>query len=240
MKTKTPIIEVKHLNKMFGSFIALHDINLKIYPGERIGLIGSNGAGKTTLTEIIAGINSQTSGEIKYNFEYNKSPKEKIGMQFQQSVFPSGLTVKDLLKFSIRLRKIKISDKELKDLLKIFQMEDFYLRKARSLSGGQKQKLNILMSILHNPKVVILDELSTGLDIAAREDIIKFTNNILKKKKMTAILISHHMAEIRELCDKVFIMSNGKIIKEETIKEIEKKYGSLDKLAKSLIRKEGK
>ncbi len=232
----TPVLSIKNVTKKFGSVVALDGITFDLMPGERIGLIGGNGAGKTTLSETIAGLIKQTSGTIQYGFKYQSSPQEKIGMQFQQSEYPSGLSIKDMIMFAINLRKLKISKKELESLLKTFQIEEFYKRKAKSVSGGQRQKLNILMSIIHNPEIIILDELSTGLDIAAREDIISFVDTVLTKNKIATILISHHMGEIEALCDKVIVLDAGKVQNIIKIKAIKAKYGSLDKFAKSIIK----
>lgn len=235
------ILRLTNVTKKFGHFVAVDNVSFELSKGERIGLIGGNGAGKTTISEMIAGINKPTSGLIEYGFKYNESPKERIGMQFQQSDYPSGLTVKDIITFARNLRKLKeLSNEDLRELLEIFQMEDFYKRKVRSLSGGQRQKLNILLSIIHNPEIVILDELSTGLDIAAREDIIEFTDKLLTKKNMSSILISHHMAEIKALCDKVIILDRGRIIDIRKIKDIEKEHGSLDDYMKKLIKDQTK
>lgn len=235
------ILRLNNITKKFGHFVAVDNVSFELKKGERIGLIGGNGAGKTTISEIIAGINKPTHGFIEYGFEFKESPKERIGMQFQQSDYPSGLTVKDVITFARNLRKLKtLSNDDLKELLEIFQMEDFYKRKVRSLSGGQRQKLNILLSIIHNPEIVILDELSTGLDIAAREDIIEFTDKLLKKRKMSSILISHHMSEIRALCEKVIVLDRGRVQKIATIKEIEKEYGSLDDYMKFIIKEQNK
>jgi ABC-2 type transport system ATP-binding protein len=230
-----PILKVNNITKEFSGFKALQNISFQIEKGERIGLIGGNGAGKTTLSEIIAGIDIPTKGNIEYGFDFTISHKENIGMQFQQSEYPSGLTVKDIVLFARNLRKLDISSKELLKFLKIFQMEDFYNRKVRSLSGGQKQKLNILLSLIHNPKLVILDELSTGLDISARDEIILFTNKLLKEKNISSILISHHMDEIKRLCNKVIILVKGKVKEIKLIKDIEKEYGSLDNYCKKVI-----
>ena len=232
-----PLLDVQNITMKFGHITALKDVSFKIMPGERIGLIGGNGAGKTTVTEIIAGINKPTSGTLTYGFDFNVTPKEGIGMQFQQSTYPSGLTVKDIIKFAINLRKLTIAPSELLNLLRIFQMEEFYTWKVRSLSGGQRQKLNILLSILHNPRLVILDELSTGLDISAREEIINFTDKLLSDRKMSAIVISHHMGEIESLCSKVVVLDRGTVVEVMEIKDIVKKYGSLNNFSRTLISK---
>ncbi len=229
------IVSAENVKKSYGHFEALKGISFKIEKGERVGIIGGNGAGKTTLAEIIAGINKPSSGTISYGFKFDKTPKEVIGMQFQQSTYPSGLSVKDIIQFAMNLRKLKLSNTELQSILKTFQMAVFYKKKVRALSGGQRQKLNILLSIIHKPELVILDELSTGLDISAREEIIRFTDKFLSEKNMSLVLISHHMAEIRALCSRVIILDNGTIAAIKTIKEIDQKHNGLEKYSIKLI-----
>lgn len=232
---KSPVLKVHNIVKKFGDFTAVNNVSFEIARGERVAIIGANGAGKTTITEIIAGLSKPTSGILEYGFLFEDSPQEGIGMQFQKSDYPSGLTVKDMVLFADNLRKLKTSKSRIDELLDIFQMSDFYKRKAKNLSGGQKQKLNILMSVLHKPRLIILDELSTGLDISAREEIINFTDDLLKKEKMSAIVISHHFEEIEKLCTRIIAMDRGKIVTNDSIKNIIAKWGSLDKFAINLI-----
>lgn len=234
-KEASPVLKVHNIVKKFGDFTAVDNVSFEIARGERIAIIGANGAGKTTITEIIAGLSKPTSGILEYGFQFDNSPQEGIGMQFQKSDYPSGLTVKDMVLFADNLRKLKTPKNRIDELLEIFQMSDFYKRKAKNLSGGQKQKLNILMSVLHKPRLIILDELSTGLDISAREEIISFTNELLKKEKMSAIVISHHFEEIEKLCTRVIAMDRGKIVTNDSIKNIISKWGSLEKFALNLI-----
>ncbi len=230
-----PVLKVIELTKKFGDFVAVDKVSFEISRGERIAIIGANGAGKTTVTEIIAGLSKPSEGTVEYGFEFKDSPQEGIGMQFQKSDYPSGLTVKDMICFADNLRKIKTTPERMNELLEKFQMEDFYKRKAKNLSGGQKQKLNILMSVLHKPRLIILDELSTGLDISAREEIIDFTDDLLKQEKMSAIVISHHFEEIEKLCSRIIAMDRGKIVDIASVPAIIKEYGSLEKYAKKLI-----
>ena len=236
METKN-IIEVNNVTKKFGGKIANNKISFKIKRGERVGIIGENGAGKTTLVEQLIGVSKPTSGKIKYNFSYQKTPQEKMGMQFQESSYPDGLSVKDIIDFSLEIYGSNINKKSLDEILDKFQVSDFYKSKAKGLSGGQQQKLNVLLAIVHNPEIVILDEISTGLDISAREEIVGYVDRITKEKKMTTIMISHHMSEIQRLCSRVIILSKGKIFMEETISNIKKKHGSLDNLMRNIINK---
>lgn len=235
MAEKKKIIEVIDVVKKFGHKVANDHISFDIYEGERVGLIGANGAGKTTLVEQLIGVSKPTSGKIKYNFKYDITPQEQMGMQFQDSSYPEGLTVKDVIDFSLDIYGASIDKKELDYLLQVFQVKDFYKAKAKGLSGGQQQKLNVLLAVAHNPKIVILDEISTGLDISAREEIVGYVDKITRDKKMTTILISHHMSEIEQLCDRVIILSNGKVYAEETIANIKKKHGSLGEFMKEVI-----
>ena len=229
------VLSVDNVSMKFGNFTALDKVSFEIKKGESIGIIGANGAGKTTISEIIVGINKQTSGEIRYGFEYDKTPKEKVGMQFQDSSYPSGLKVKNIIKFARRIHGNKIPEKQIKQMMDVFQMRDFYNRRARSLSGGQRQKLNIFLSVIHKPELVILDELSTGLDISARKNIIQFTQKLLKENGISSILISHHMNEIRSLCKRVIVLSKGKVINISSIKKIEEEHKSLDLYMEKLI-----
>lgn len=234
---KDPVLVVKNLTRKFGDFYAIKDVSFSLNKGDRVAIIGANGAGKTTVAEIVAGLSKPTSGTIVYGYDFKESPQEGIGMQFQKSDYPSGLTVKDMLVFAEKLRKIKITNDRRVELLKTFQMLDFYKRKAKNLSGGQKQKLNILMSVLHEPKLVIMDELSTGLDISAREEIIRFTDELLSRGNMAAIIISHHFEEIEKLCTRVVAMDRGQIVKIDTVKNLSKEFGSVENFARSIINK---
>lgn len=238
MANKKVMIEVKNLTKKFGSKIANNNVSFKIYEGERVGIIGANGAGKTTLVEQIIGTSKPTEGEIIYGFEYKKTPQEKMGMQFQTSSYPEGLSVKDVIDFSLDIYGSSIDEKELNNLLDVFQIRDFYKAKAKGLSGGQQQKLNVLLAIVHTPELVILDEISTGLDILAREEIVGYVDKITREKKMTTILISHHMSEIETLCDRVIILSKGEIRAEDSIVNIKKSHGSLGQFMKEIISEE--
>ena len=234
----TKIIEVKDLVKKFGNKVANNKISFDVYKGERLGIIGANGAGKTTLVEQLIGVSKPTKGEIKYNFKYVKTPQERMGMQFQDSSYPEGLTVKDIIDFSLEIYGSQLKKSELMDMLKKFQIEDFYKAKAKGLSGGQQQKLNVFLAIIHKPEIVILDEISTGLDISAREEIIGYIDEITTKEKMTTILISHQMAEIERLCSRIIVLSKGKILYDDSIVNLKKKFKSLELLARDVIHKE--
>ncbi|MBP5783919.1 ABC transporter ATP-binding protein [bacterium] len=180
--TLKPLIAIKNLCMVFkrknvGKVYAVNNISFDINYLENLAFIGANGAGKTTTVEIIAGINKPTSGTIDYNFKYKKSFQEQIGIQFQDSSYPRGITVKNVIEFmrdAQGVDKERMSDEEFDELLDIFKIKEFYNLGASKLSGGQQQRLNVLLSLMHKPKVIFLDELATGLDIQIRHKLEEF------------------------------------------------------------------
>lgn len=234
-----PLIAVEHVSKVFGkgknAIHAVKDLSLNIFDKENLALLGANGAGKTTLIEMIVGINKPTSGKIHYNYKYRNSYQEGIGVQFQDSSYPIGLKVKNIVEFMIEVYDVKINDKELKHMIKMFGLEPFWKKHARSLSGGQQQRLNVLLALLHKPKVVFLDELSTGLDISVREQIKTFVYDYCKMNNINIVLISHDIAEVNLLCDRIVIMQKGQIKVDIYKDEAIKKFGSIEKLLRKYI-----
>lgn len=232
------IITIKDLNITKEKNHIIKDVSFDIESGERVGIIGPNGAGKTTLVEAIAGINSSYEGSIEYGFEYDHSPKEQIGIQFQDSHLPHGLKVKNIIELAIKLRGFKMINKKqmddtfdkektivIEDFLKKYDLEKFYKYKGRSLSGGERQRLNIGISIMHSPDLIILDEPTTAVDIVSKKNIIDILKNVPSTKSI--IFISHNIHEIEDLCERALFIENGKIVQDLKIKDILKEHKSL-------------
>lgn len=238
-ENKKPLVEVINLKKQFyqrkNPFVVFENLNFNIYEHENVAFLGKNGAGKTTLSEIIAGINFQDEGKIKYNFGYKKDFREQIGIQFQDSSYPSGLKTKDVIDFIVQVYGAKLTRLERNNIIKILGIDEFYNRKAYQLSGGQQQRLNCLLAILHTPKFLILDELSTGLDISIRLELQQFLKNFIKEKNMTLMLVSHNVDEIDYLCDRIIILVEGKIMVNATKTKIVEKFGSIEKCIEKYI-----
>lgn len=226
------ILEVKNITRKFknknGVLVANDDISFNLVRGRNLAILGHNGAGKSVLVETIVGVTPPQEGNIVYNFEYKKSFNEKIGIQFQDSSYPYGIRVKDIISFFIKSYKLVISDEELQELVKKFGVDSFFNKNAGSLSGGQQQRVNLLLSVIHRPKVLFLDELSTGLDIKIRNEIKDFIKDYAKKNDMTLVIVSHDMGEVDYLADDILILKNGQIQYFGTKKEIKKKYHSLE------------
>lgn len=237
--TKIPLIEIKNLVKTFGrgkgKVLAVNDITININRNENMALLGANGAGKTTLVEIIVGINKPTSGGIKYDYEYDVGFQEQLGIQFQDSTYPFGLKVKDVVNFMVDVYDVKITKDELHKMIKMFGLEQYWKKFARSLSGGQQQRLNILLALLHKPKLIFLDELSTGLDISVKEQIINFVGQYCRINNINIVLVSHDVAEIELLCDRVVIMQKGIIKVDMYMKDVKEKFGSITNLLRQYI-----
>lgn len=231
-KNKTPLMKINDLSKTFSKGHhkneVLKNITFSINEGENVAILGGNGAGKTTLVEILAGLNKPTSGSVDIEYEYDNSYLEKIGIQFQDSSYPPGISVKNVIDFMIDVYKINVTKEEIKSLLKIFAIDKFYLRRASSLSGGEQQRLNAFIAIIHKPKIIFLDELSTGLDISIRTRIKEFIKEYAKENNMTITLVSHDMGEIEYLCERIIFLKNGEIYSDVHINDIKEHFQSLE------------
>ena len=220
-------IKVENLVVKYGDLRAVSDVSLNISDGEAFGIIGKNGAGKTTLVETIEGLRNKTSGNISINGidpSDNKRRKElynMISVQLQSTNYPDKAKVEDLCKLFSSICDNPIDYKE---LLEQFDLIEKINKPVSSLSGGQKQKLSILFALISNPKIIFLDELTTGLDADARREIWKSLKN-LKKNGVTIILVSHYIDDIEMVCDRIGIMKKGKLINVGTKEELIKTSG---------------
>lgn len=204
------LIEIKNIFKQFGDKKVLQDLSLDIFENQNLAILGGNGAGKTVLTEIIVGLNKVEKGTIEYFFD-TKNWQNQLGIQFQDATFPKGIKVWEVVRFITGLYSFQENKEKLKELIQTFGIVEFYAKEASSLSGGEKQRLNLLLAIIHNPEVIILDEISTGLDVVLRKRIITYIKKFAIENKSSVILISHDFSEIDYLCDRFVILKNGKI-----------------------------
>lgn len=203
-------IEVKNLSKSYNGVSVVKDLSFDVKKGEVFGLLGANGAGKSTTIECILGTRPMDSGSAFILGMEAKSERKKIfeavGVQFQETNYPDKIKVWELCEETESLYK---NTKDYNILLKEFGLYDKRKNYIAELSGGQKQKLFIVLALIPDPKAVFLDELTTGLDTKARRDVWKCLLD-LKKKGLTIFLTSHFMDEVEELCDNILILKNGK------------------------------
>ena len=226
---KKVLVSVKDIYKSYGKTKVLKGITFDIHEGERVALIGANGAGKSTLTEIISQIKEPTKGKVEYSFGDNKHDiSANIGIQFQKSSYPMFYKVNDIARFFIDTTGKKISNEELDDLFKKYGLYEVRKQYATGLSGGQQQRLNILLALAHKPELLLLDELSTGLDVEARADMKRFVKKQLEDLGATLLLVSHNPDEIEYLTDRVIVLNGGRIFEDISMKEIKKKWSRFD------------
>ena len=206
------IISVKNLKKNYGTFEAVKGISFDVYEGEIFGLLGPNGAGKSTTLEIIETLRDKTSGEVMVDgMNLDKEPdniKKIIGVQLQSSGFYPGLTLVELIDLFAGLYNRKVEPMQ---LLKLVNLEDKAKNKYKELSGGQKQRFSIATTLINKPKIVFLDEPTTGLDPQARRNLWELIKDI-RSKGATVIITTHYMDEAEQLCDRIAILDEGKII----------------------------
>ena len=231
------IISVKNLVKNYGEFAAVKDISFDVYEGEIFGLLGPNGAGKSTTLEIIETLRTKTSGKVIVDgFDLDKDPdsiKKIIGVQLQTSGFYPGLKLTELITLFSGLYNTKVDAREMLRLVNLTitseeadKLKDPALGKAekrrimdkdksnakfKELSGGQKQRFSVATTLINKPKIVFLDEPTTGLDPQARRNLWELIKDI-RAKGATVIITTHYMDEAEQLCDRIAIMDEGRII----------------------------
>ena len=207
-----PIISVKDLKKNYGKFEAVKGISFDVDEGEIFGLLGPNGAGKSTTLEIIETLRDKTSGKIfvdGLDLDHHAADIKKIiGVQLQTSGFYPGLNLLELIALFSGLYNTKTNPD---DLLEMVNLKDKAKNKYKEMSGGQKQRFSIATTLINKPKIVFLDEPTTGLDPQARRNLWELIQTI-RKDGTTVIITTHYMDEAEYLCDRVAIMDEGKII----------------------------
>jgi ABC-2 type transport system ATP-binding protein len=206
------IISVNNLQKKYGTFEAVKGISFDVYEGEIFGLLGPNGAGKSTTLEIIETLRSKTAGKIivdGLNLDTAAdSIKKIIGVQLQTSGYYPGLNLIELIQLFSGLYNQEVNPKE---LLQLVSLEDKAKNKFKELSGGQKQRFSIATTLINKPRIIFLDEPTTGLDPQARRNLWDLIRDI-RAKGTTVIITTHYMDEAEQLCDRIAIMDEGKII----------------------------
>jgi ABC-2 type transport system ATP-binding protein len=210
------VVTVDHLRKVYGATVAVDDVSFSVAEGEIFGIIGPNGAGKTTTVECISGLRSPDSGSATV---YSLSPKNDreevrkcVGVQLQESALPPRIKVWEALDLFASFYSNPLDSRELLESLGIANK-----RKAsfKQLSGGQKQRLSIALALIGNPKIAILDELTTGLDPEARRETWGLIERI-RDRGVTVILVTHYMDEAERLCDRVALINHGRLIALDT------------------------
>ncbi len=224
------MIEVKNVTKKYGSFVAVSDISFNIKDGEVVGFLGPNGAGKSTTMNIITGYIEQTEGNVIVNgfdtIKKAKKAKKEIGYMPEGVPLYTDLTVKEFVTYMAELRKVerKIKKQKVQEVLKETGLDTMQNKLIKNLSRGQKQRVSLAGTLVGDPKVIILDEPTVGLDPKQITEIRSLIKNL--GKKHTVILSSHILSEVSQICDRVIIINKGKIVAEDTPDNLEKKVST--------------
>lgn len=216
METKKAIISVKDLVKKYDDFVAVQGLSFEVYEHEIFGLLGPNGAGKTTTLEIIETLRAKTSGEIIVDgFSVDRNPqhiKQIIGVQLQAAGYYPNLNLIELIELFAGLYGANIKPME---MLEKVNLQDKAKAKYKALSGGQKQRFSIATTLINQPKIIFLDEPTTGLDPQARRNLWDLITEI-RDAGTTVVITTHYMDEAEQLCNRVAFVERGQIIALDT------------------------
>jgi ABC-2 type transport system ATP-binding protein len=228
----TPIVQVRHLTKRFGDFVAVNDISFDIPPGEILGLLGPNGAGKTTTIQMMLGLITPTSGTIRMFGLDLATHRETIMQQINFSStyisMPYSLTVEENLRVVARLYGMKNVERRLDEVVKQLEMEEMRHKLTRKLSSGQMTRLTLAKAILTEPKVLFLDEPTASLDPDIAHKIRALLQDVRRSTGLSMLYTSHNMREMEEMSDRIIFLQRGKIVAEGTAAEITARFGDRD------------
>ena len=215
-----PCIRVQNLTKSFSGRKVVDGLSFSVEKGQVFGLLGHNGAGKSTTIDLILGLKQPESGSAKIlgldAVRNRKRVFEKVGVQLQHTQYQSAITVEEAC---IEYASLYRAPADYHKLLEDFGLDAFRKSFVSKLSGGERQKLSVVLALIGNPEIVFLDELTTGLDVVARREVWR-TLKQLKEQGLTIFLTTHYMEEAEALCDRVCIIKSGKKITEGTVKEV--------------------
>jgi ABC-2 type transport system ATP-binding protein len=206
------ILQVSELVKRFGSLTAVDGVNFEIREGSCFGLLGPNGAGKTTTIEMMEGIKQPDGGTVRYRGEpLGEEFRNEAGIMFQTTALQEFITVREVMRQFSRFYPHSAS---IDDLADRYALHEFLDQDTRKLSGGQKQRLLLAMALINQPKILFLDEPTTGLDPQSRRNLWDQVQQV-REQGATILLTTHYMEEAYELCDEIAIMDHGRVIAQD-------------------------
>lgn len=206
-------LEITHLKKSYGPVEAVRDVSFEVRPAEIFGLLGPNGAGKTTIISIITTLEKPTSGSVRvFGEEVCENPlftKRQLGIVHQEVINSGYFDVEEILEFQSGYYGFRKNTERIHFLLNKLNLFEHRRKKVKQLSGGMKRRLMIAKALVHNPKLLLLDEPTAGVDVQLRETLWDFVRE-LKSEGMSILLTTHYLEEAEELCDRVGIINRGK------------------------------
>ena len=227
------ILKVQNVTKVFGNRVAVNNVSFELREGEIYGLLGPNGAGKTTTMKMICGLTKITKGDIfvcGYNIEKNKEKAlQNIGAIIENPLMYTYMSGYDNLKYYASLHN-GIEKKDIINFARVVGLEYRLKDKVSTYSLGMRQRLGICQALLHNPKLLILDEPLSGLDPAGVKEMRDFLRMLATKQKIAILISSHMLGEMEQLCDSICIINNGKLVETKTLKQLKQGQESSKKI----------
>ena len=227
-------IQIENLEKKYGNFQAVKNLNFTIKPGSIVGLLGPNGCGKTTTIGMILGLIKPTKGKvlIKGKNVENESDRieilEKMNFISPYVELPKKLTVKENLIIYGKMYEVINLNEKINTLIKDLNLDEFKNRKTGELSSGQKNRVSLAKSLINSPEILLLDEPTASLDPDTGDYIRTYIEDYASKNKTTILLASHNMNEVERLCSEVMMMKSGKIIDKGTCESLISKHGRIN------------
>lgn len=223
------MFKVSEIKKSFKNKEVLKGVSFTIEEGDKVALLGNNGAGKSTLLKIIAGQLQANAGRIETTLDF----QTEIGMMPQGDVLIDDLKVGDLVLLKCYMNQLE--DIDIDALLKMVELEDFKNQYVLGLSGGQKRRLSLLLTILNEPRLIFLDEPTTGMDL---ESVDNFWH-LLEEQKFTSVVVTHDFNQIDHFFTKVLILKDGRIAAQESVEEIHRKGQTIEQFYREQVKMEG-
>ena len=220
----SPAIEIRHLTKRFGEVLALDDLGFTVSPGEIFGLLGPNGAGKTTTIQLLLGLTTPTSGEIRIlGLEMPRDRfaiLQRVNFSSAYISLPSNLTVRQNLRVFAGLYGVKKPRRRIDELLALFEVSDSADKATGALSSGQLTRVNLCKAFLNDPEVLFLDEPTASLDPDIADKVRNALRKLQRERGVTIVYTSHNMREVEVLCDRVLFLSRGRAVTEGAPRDV--------------------
>jgi ABC-2 type transport system ATP-binding protein len=214
-----PVLQVEKLNVAYGNFQAVRNVSFEVQPGEIFGLLGPNGAGKTSTLSAVEGLVKPVSGAIKvagYSVrEESRYARASMGVQLQATSFQAELTVSEIIKLYAGVYGLSLSKDRVESILADIKLQDAAGKRYGQLSGGQQQRVSLVIATIHDPRLVLLDEPTTGLDPQSRRQLWE-RMEAMREKGHGILLTTHSMEEAESVCDRIAIMDHGQVITVDT------------------------
>jgi ABC-2 type transport system ATP-binding protein len=239
-----PTVEVERLTKAFGQTLAVQDLTFSVWEGETIGLLGPNGAGKTTVVHMLLGLILPSHGVIRiFGLPMNGHRVEilkRCNFASAYTNLPSNLTVLENLRIFALLYGVREPEQRIRQLLEMVEIAHLAHQKTGFLSSGETTRVNLCKALLNDPRLLLLDEPTAGLDPDIADKVRGLLQKLRKEKRITMIYTSHNMREVEELCDRVLFLHRGRLLAEGPPKEVASRFGtsSLEEFFISLARRD--